>query len=315
MPRLNKLEEVLFPVDEYPVFVSFEKSMLSIPNKKAIVNRENHRVLGVVSRNYRLVTNQDALQMADRCCQTVFPETKTGEWTVTAIDAPGTAGHCYFDLVHNSTALDFGGVSAGERPDAFGPFIRVTNSYNALRALSFDIGFYRKICKNGLILPETVITFRFAHVRSEIGENIEFHIDQKKLSILKTSLRQFHETLRSCEVPRAAFASFVCGVLCLKKPSEPNERDVIVWDELSAHIDEINRRYANELGENAYAVFNVITEFASSPPANRLIHRDRHSMQRMTGSWLNAFTRECGEPNFHLEKYLEKLAPSATVTQ
>ena len=30
-------------------------------------------------------------------------------------------------------------------------FIRLTNSYNGLRAPAFDIGFHRKVCKNGLI--------------------------------------------------------------------------------------------------------------------------------------------------------------------
>jgi hypothetical protein len=52
---------------------------------------------------------------------------------------------CHIDLVHRTAALDFADVRAGQRPDAFGPFIRVTNSYSALRALAFDIGFYRKV--------------------------------------------------------------------------------------------------------------------------------------------------------------------------
>jgi|GEM_PF-6289583 len=41
-------------------------------------------------------------------------------------------------LVHNSTALDFTFVPAAERPEAFGPFIPATNSYNGLRALSLQ---------------------------------------------------------------------------------------------------------------------------------------------------------------------------------
>ena len=48
-------------------------------------------------------------------------------------------------------------VSPQGRPDVFGPFIRVTNSYNALRALVFDIGFFRKVCTNGLILRDAII--------------------------------------------------------------------------------------------------------------------------------------------------------------
>jgi len=71
------------------------------------------------------------------------------------------AGYCHIDLIHNSAALDFTFVPPHQRPEAFGPFIRVTNSYNSLRALAFDIGFYRKVCKNGLIIPDTIIRFKF----------------------------------------------------------------------------------------------------------------------------------------------------------
>ena len=82
-----------------------------------------------------------------KCCRTVFPETQPSEWQVKDTDAPGMGGHCFIDLVHNSTALDFRFVPANDRPDAFGPFIRVANSYKGLRALAFDIGFYRKVCR------------------------------------------------------------------------------------------------------------------------------------------------------------------------
>ena len=164
----GEADDVLFPVKEHAVFVSMTEPggerRLAVPDKKAIVNATTGRVLGIVSRSYRLVTNCEALDMAQQCCRTVFPTTKAGEWSVNATDAPSTGGHCYMDLIHNSTALDFSSVPAADRPDTFGPFIRVTNSYNALRALSFDIGFYRKVCKNGLILPDSVIRFKFTQI-------------------------------------------------------------------------------------------------------------------------------------------------------
>ena len=94
MPRLTQIDDVLFPVEEHPVFVSVRtesgERRLSVPDKKAIVNTKTSRVLGVVSRGYRLVTNHQALDWAYQCCQAVFPETKPGEWEVKASDAPGT---------------------------------------------------------------------------------------------------------------------------------------------------------------------------------------------------------------------------------
>ena len=314
MPRLTKLDDVLFPVEEHPVFVSIAEKggerRLSVPEKKAIVNRENQRVLGIVSRDYRLVSNREALDMANQCCRTVFPETKPGEWDVTATDAPGTGGYCHLDLVHNSTALDFRCLPAEDRPEVFGPFIRVTNSYNGLRALAFDIGFYRKVCKNGMILPDTIITFKFTHLRREIRETITFDVSHERLAKLKTSFAELLGGLRKCAVPRSSFDPFIRGVLSLRQPEpmKPASREAEDWQTLTAHLGEMGDRYAKELGENAYAVFNAVTEFASHPPVNRCVHRDGHSLQRLAGAWLSAFSPECRKPEFSLADYLKELA-------
>lgn len=314
MPRLTKLNEVLFPVEEHPVFVSCtengKEQRLAVPGKKAIVNRTSHRVLGIVSRDYRLVSNAEAIDMAQTCCRTVFPETNPGEWQVRTIDAPSTAGYCHFDLIHNSAALDFGFVTPNQRPEVFGPFIRVTNSYNGLRALGFDIGYYRKVCKNGLILPETIIRFKFDHLRRSIGETIQFQIAHDRLSKFKATFTDSLAGLRNCAVARSQFESLILGVLLLRPPEhlEPESREAVDWQQLKIHLTEMSTRYADELGENAYAAFNAITEFASHPLESVIVRRDRHSLQRLAGSWLTSFNADCRKPDFSVSRHLEQLA-------
>jgi len=314
MPRLTQLDDVLFPVEEYPVFVGIPtdsgERRLSVPDKKAIVNVKTDRVLGLMSRDYRLVTNREALDWAYECCQKVFPETKPGEWEIKVIDAPSTGGHCFFDLVHNSTALDFTYVPAKDRPEVFGPFIRVINSYNGLRALAFEIGFFRKVCKNGLIIPESIIRFKFTHLKRDIGETIKFEVAQERLSKLKASFKEYLGFLRECPVSRLEFKPLFYGVLLIReplnmKPESPIAKD---WGTLSQHLGALCDRYMDEIGENAYAVFNAITEFASHPLENRCVHRDRHSFQRLAGDWLSKFSQECRQPDFKLSNYLAKLA-------
>jgi hypothetical protein len=270
-----------------------------------------------VSRNYPLVSNREAIELAYQCCSKVFPDTKTGEWEIKTTDAPQTAGYCHIDLVHNSTALDFNAVPAAERPEMFGPFIRVTNSYNGLRALAFDIGFHRKVCQNGMILPDTIIRFKFTHSQRDMGEAIEFNVAHERLAKFKTSFNSYVGALRDCKVGRAVFAPFICGVLLLRQPEslKPDSREAADWQTLNAQLGEMSNRYAGELGENAYAVFNAVTEFASHPPANRCVHRDRHSLQRLAGSWLNAFSQECRKPDFALPKYLHGLANPEAETE
>jgi hypothetical protein len=303
----------MFPVELHPVFASVHTvsgdRRISVPDKRAIVNQESQRVLGIVSRDYVLVTNQQALEWAYQCCITVFPETSSGEWEVMVVDAPSTGGHCYIDLVHNSAGLDFSFVQAGERPDAYGPFIRVTNSYNGLRALGFEIGFYRKICKNGMILREIIIQFKYVHLRRDLGETIRFEVADERLTKAKKSFGEYLGALHSCHVAREYFEPLIKGVLVISSPAslKPNTRESEDWKALQVHIREMSNRYASEVGENAYAVFNAITEFASHPPTNRCLHRDRHSLQQLAGAWLNTFSQQCRQSNFIIAEYVSEL--------
>ena len=309
MPRLTNLKDVLFPVAEHSVFVSLPdgegERRVSVPEKKAIVNMTRNRVLGIVSRDYRLVSNQEALDWAFQCCRTVFPETKPAEWEVSATDAPSTGGHCTIDLRHNSTVLDFTFVPAEDRPEAFGPFIRVTNSYNGLRALGFDIGFYRKVCKNGLIVPDSIVQFKFTHLRRDLGATITFDVARDRLAKVKSSFREYLGVLTECAVALDDFVPLLSAVMLIKQPVslEPESADAAEWTALDGHLHEISNRYFRELGGNAYAVFNAITDFASHPPSNRLLHRDRHSLQRRAGAWLNDFSQKCRQPDFDLNNY------------
>lgn len=312
MTRLIDLPAVLFPVELRPILADIPDSLgdrlVPVTSKKAIVNLSTRQVLGIVGRDYRLVTNQEALEMAYECCCAVFPESKPIEWQVTAVDAPMTGGHCCIDLQHNSTALDFNCVPAGDRPDVFGPFIRVTNSYNGLRALTFNIGFFRKVCKNGMILAQEVIKFRFSHARSEIPERIEFLVARERLHDLRTSFVSYLSALRKCPVPRADFEPIICGVLQFQEPpleqAPPNQ--LSDWTDLVAQLAEMSDRYAASLGETAYAVLNAITEFASNPVRNRCVHRDRDSLQRLAGSWLSAIAHECRNPDFRVRDYVTR---------
>jgi hypothetical protein len=125
--------------------------------------------------------------------------------------APGTGGLCFIDLLHNSAALGFQFVPAKDRPDAFGPFMRVTNSYNGLRALAFDIGFLRKVCTYGLTLPKSIIRFKFTHLQRDLGKEINFEVAHEHLSKLRASFSEYLCVLRDFKVTRPEFEPLFWG--------------------------------------------------------------------------------------------------------
>jgi hypothetical protein len=100
------------------------------------------------------------------------------------------------------------------------------------------------------------------------------------------------------------------GVLRIqpRKTIDPNTTQAVEWKKVKDHVADLCSRYANELGENTYAVFNVITDFASHPPVNSHLQRDRHSLQRLVGKWLGSFAQRYREPGFSLDGYLKELS-------
>jgi hypothetical protein len=64
-------------------------------------------------------------------------------------------------------------------------------------------------------------------------------------------------------------------------------------------------KYAEEMGANAYALFNAVTDFASRPPALHDFRRSQHSMQTQAGRWLREFDVMLqGNPKPNFTEYL-----------
>jgi hypothetical protein len=314
MPRLSDLDHVMFQVDERAVYVACESAdgvrHVAVPGTKAIVNVDTGRVLGVVGGGYRLVTNEQALQWGRQCSTLAFPETQPEEWVVSEADAPSSGTYCCIDLVHNSGLLDFDLVSAEHRPDAYGPFVRIINSYNGLRSLSFAIGLHRKVCSNGLIVPHANIRISFVHGKRQIREGVDFKMPEQQLETLRSDFAHSIAVLRTCEVAREQRGALIRGALSIREPARVRTEKKVAeeWTRLLSHVDALGDKYALELGTNAYAALNAMTEFASRPPTNRCVYRDRNSYQRLAGEWAADFQKACQKLGFVFNDYLAELA-------
>ena len=318
MPRLQELNKVLFEVAMRPLFVSMGNRQVPVRDSQAIVEMPSGRVVSVVGRAYRLVSHAEALGLAYDCARAAFPETAPSEWQVASVDAPSTGGTCFIDLEHNSAALDFSGLDAKDKPDVYGPFVRVTNSYNRTRALCFDIGYSRKVCKNGLILRSALISFKMSHHRREIQEAVKFEIAHDKLAKQKKEFQAFLGRLQACPVPTAAIAGFASDVLGFQAPAThlpPTDTRSEAWSALAEVVAAASERYEKELGANAYTVLNIVTELASRPPDNPLVRRDRHALQRRAGEWASDFSSKCIEEKFDFGQYLAALKQSTGVSK
>ena len=90
----TSVHDLLFDVDQVPIeaVVGSKGSTrrISIPGKKALLNQRTGLLLGVVSRDYRVVTNQEAVKLAQEVCEKAFPGLSTVEWEAKRASAPRT---------------------------------------------------------------------------------------------------------------------------------------------------------------------------------------------------------------------------------
>jgi len=171
-----------------------------------------------------------------------------------------------------------------------------------LRVLTFDIGFYRKMCENNIIRPRSVRRFQFTHAQREIGSQITFAIEQKHLAGLKNDFKKYIGVVQKYPVPYARLHPLLQGELCICKPEDMQKQNKLTdaWESLSDHLNDFCKKHADELGENVCAVSNAITDFASHPRVNRCVRGERHTFQKLVGDWMNEFYGVCSVKDFNL---------------
>ena len=317
MPRITKIEDLMFLVElrsVYYVNTGIDgKEYKNIPNSRVVVNKESGKPLGVVSNNYKLITNEEALEMGKQCCADLFGSDAAGNIEVFNVNAPATRSYCHIDLVHRSYQMNL--WDEPDQSDIYIPYLRVTNSYNTSRALRFDIGFCRKVCLNGVVFGAETIRLTFNHIKHRLTNDIRFVLQKGKIGKLVEDFKSYTNKLKNYHIPKAHALKIVHALFRIKAESKINFRSPkesgAEYDALLSILDCKLYKYIDELGENGYALFNAITDIASHTiDHNRYFRRDVNAMQRLAGNWIHSFQREIERSDFDIDSYLEKLKKS-----
>ena len=299
----------LFNVRKAPIFATVTKDGKTqhIPSNHriALVDTDAGEIVGVVGNDYRLFTNREAIELCREFCLKAFPDTKDAEWVFRAAHGPASRGWVAMDLFHRSCAINLGGGFATED---YTPYVRVTNSYNASRAVRLDVGFMRGMCSNGMIFSEDAAKILASHTDEGISRLKFSHPFEGMAALVK----QFGETVADVRAVAvtpdegAEIARRVIGWPTLTDKATHRQRD----DQraLDADLDARRDRYFREIGANAYAAFNLVTDFASHPPESNRLRRSRPALERMAGAWLRRFRTAAKRPGFTVAKHIEELA-------
>lgn len=308
MARNTNIEEQLFSVWQQPIYL--DKQVKPIAGFKAIAGNPNGNILkvfSIVSDNYRLVSNEEALDMGKQIHRKLFPDASNNSFEVFNVIAPDSKSFCHIDIIDKNYKLNIW------KQEMYVPFIRVHNSYNKSRSLQFDIGFCRKLCDNGVIFEQDVVKLKFAHTKQAIRLD---GLDKIDISHLKELEQQFiAKTKRSTEIelPQKYFLPLAAKTLNRSfnlKEKDPIKKRIIEskLQEFSFLIDQYSDRYikTEEMGETAYAFFNVITDYASN---NKKLQTSAiNGLQTKCGLWVNQIGELVSKPDFQWDVEVKDFA-------
>ncbi len=307
------LKDAFFPVFRERVFWKDGQGRERlIPNSYTLVDNHGYP-LSVVSDKYNVVNNEDAYHWADYVIRGVFPGHSLSEFECFNMYMPRTRASCRIDLIiPQSYRYPF-----GEELDSWVPFIRISNSYNKTITLKYEIGFCRWICKNGLIFGQRGLTLSFNHNQKISEKQIRKTIvaSRREIGEIESLWNVFENKLHQLKkitVPKKAWLPIYCkafGVDATKEELTKGQVDIMT--DRACKIIKTSDEYAEELGENAYALMNVLTDFASFPVGTNNASTVVHGYQRKVGSWVNDFLVETNKEDFSLDKYIGEHAQAS----
>src|SRR5688572_14263105 len=120
MARNTNINEQLFPVREKPVYL--ESLLKPIPGFKAITGYPDgghEHTFSIVSTNYQLITNHDALNMGRQIHQKLFPGASHASFEVFNVIAPKTRSQCQIDIIDKNYTLNIW------KQEIYVPFVRI----------------------------------------------------------------------------------------------------------------------------------------------------------------------------------------------
>lgn len=310
-----------FPVELKPVFIQSSRQSddlfddvgyQALPRHFAVVESESDHVFAVVTENYKLVTNQQAYELAAEALKTVFNFTSLADMACLKIIMPKTRSFCHIDLIHKESDFE------PWKDDQWIPFIRITNSYNRTHRLRFEIGFCRLTNLNEVIFESKSVEISFAHTKQLHDIMLRWH---ENLGEIKELEIEFVNQLRNLErfhVPRRWMLPLACKVfgVQLNPKSSISSNKIKELTLFRNAIEWLTNDYFSALGEQGYAALNVLMDYASQPvgvmsPENRI-----DGYQRKAGDWINDFSQQIESREFSFEKYLnDYITTSKMITE
>jgi hypothetical protein len=312
--KARDIAEAFFPVELRPLFMPTSSVFDNYNYQKlnrhfAVVDVERQHPFAVVTRDYKLVTNKMAFDLAAEVMKQVFHTTQIGDMECLNITMPKTRSFCHIDLIHKTA--DF----APWENDKWTAFLRISNSYNRTRRLRLELSFCRWICLNGIIFGSKSIEFSYAHTRRGMDRIDRFSENIGDIRLLERQLTEKLHQLQRYYVPETEMLPLLCRAFDVKLTPDVADKPKRVDDlrTLREQARVLTNHYFSEMGPHGYAALNVLTDFASRPVGVMSPEASMDGLQQKAGSWLDDFVSSIQHPEFSFDSHLADYRETAKI--
>jgi len=273
--QYSNLNEFFFPIDFHDLYFDVtkhkdKKTRVLLPkNPKfaedfiALIDEERLEMLSCVSKSYTLVTNEWAFNIGTSVAKHIF---KVGERDIAFWQGELTEKRraCTMDIRVNKI-LNISGVKHN-----WFAFVRINNSYDKTRSLSYDIGFCLETMDNrevpiGLLVPSLSLHFAANHIwmletiERKLWDALEC---QYKHRDIFSEFEMMVTELLGIEVIDDEILSLFCRLAKLKKLDPNSEQDRRLASKIIV-IEKDSKYWIKKCGPNAYAALCAYADYAS----------------------------------------------------
>jgi len=303
----HEINDVLFDVKLQPVYSSFRfpdtlfKQPIDSHKYKAIVNQQNGEIISIVGRNYRLITNSDALEMGKELFSHIYPDVNTDKLIPYKVVAPASRASANIDLIHKDVNFTMW------KQESWLPFLRISNSYNRTQALSFEIGFVRELCSNGVLFNKKSMKLKYIHSNSKA---LNLQVDAPRIKVVSEIFEKQCTQLRDFKLHPNLMFALVCKIMNvnLELPDKKQRKKKLNYlENLNSIIKVLTAKYNREIGMSTYTALNVVTDLVSHQNVYKNLtgyYFNVRSFYARPTEWIEDFTKQIKGVNFELKGYL-----------
>lgn len=300
------IDKAFFDVGLKDLQVFIGKEWQKVKGYRAVVNFDDEEVISIVTNKYHLVTNLEAYNIADHVVKVLFPGASLNDFECYNLVMSQSKGSCRMDLIIPSSKES----PFGDESDPWTPFVRISNSYNRKIKLHYEIGFCRWICLNGVIFNQKGIDVSLNHSTKISKDKIIDQIRQQAIELksvrgMWNELKRKLNILREIEMTSSMALPMFCRAFNVKIDKKTiKERKKNELRAKAKLIKKLSEDYFKEMGNNAYAIFNVLTDYATYPDYAPNTYTTIHSNQRTVGNWADELIKKSSNNNFSMSEFI-----------